>query len=301
MDADWYEDPLGRYDGRFFDGENWTARVSADGVLETDDEFPAAPAVSPVAPAPQPEAARSARPEAGTESPVRVVAVVDESLVDDRPTASPKGARQREKQRRLARMMLALLVGLALLVFAIDFFTRSDLDQSQTDRVEDLEAGSAFDGDLEDLDIDQLEVDAPEGAVDPRQEFDPSETIEIGSLNIVNGSSALANLVDWHQRYTDGRGIALGPDAGCWFGQLGGAAVQVAHCGPVAGSADTEYLFDLVPVNFVDVENGQLAQPVVDAVTPDTVIANAVTLIGSADGPAAPDGLTQTRGERGNN
>jgi len=39
MEPDWYEDPLGRYDGRFFDGESWTARVSDGGVLGHDPDF----------------------------------------------------------------------------------------------------------------------------------------------------------------------------------------------------------------------------------------------------------------------
>lgn len=40
MEADWYVDPLGRYDGRFFDGEDWTDQVSDSGVLATDPDWP---------------------------------------------------------------------------------------------------------------------------------------------------------------------------------------------------------------------------------------------------------------------
>lgn len=56
MDADWYVDPLGRYDGRFFDGESWTDQVSAGGNLaidldwtpEASDEQLAPPAASTI-------------------------------------------------------------------------------------------------------------------------------------------------------------------------------------------------------------------------------------------------------------
>ena len=39
MDADWYVDPLGRFDGRFFDGESWTERVSDKGTAAIDSDF----------------------------------------------------------------------------------------------------------------------------------------------------------------------------------------------------------------------------------------------------------------------
>lgn len=318
MDADWYEDPLDRYDGRFFDGENWTAEVSDDGVLKIDEDFPPAgdeftdeftdefgdadreaPAVAPVT------GPSTTRAITASESPVRVVAVLDESVVARRATSVTTAPTEpAEPAGRSSRLwLLAGLLAFALALVAVFYFTRSDapeLDQDQADRVEDLEAGSGVDGvALEDLDVDALEVDAPEGISDPQDRFDPSEMIQIGSLSVVNGSSVLADLVAWHERFADERDVVLGDNHGCWFGQLAGAAVQVAHCGPVSGSADTEYFFDLVPVDFVDVEEGQLAQPIVDAVTPNTVIPNAVTLIGSADGPAPPEGLTETRGERG--
>ena len=39
--ADWYVDPLRRFDGRFFDGFQWTDQVSCDGLLQTDSNWPA--------------------------------------------------------------------------------------------------------------------------------------------------------------------------------------------------------------------------------------------------------------------
>ena len=39
MEADWYVDPLGRFDGRFFDGESWTERVSDNGTAAIDPDF----------------------------------------------------------------------------------------------------------------------------------------------------------------------------------------------------------------------------------------------------------------------
>lgn len=302
MDADWYEDPLGRYDGRFFDGESWTAEVSDGGALSIDEDFPPSadgsqeqvvPAVAPIS------TSTTVRATPGSESPVRVVAILDESLV-----ARPVEERREitEPEGRSRTWLVAGLLAVAALL-AVIFLTRSngtDLDPDQADRVEDLQAGTGGDGvDLDELDVDALDVDAPEVMLDPDAVFDPSDVVTVGTLNVVNGSSMLAALVEWHQGFATGRGVRLGADHGCWFGELGTAAVQVAHCGPVGGSADTEYLFDLVPVDFIDIEEGQLAQPVVDAVMPDTVIANAVTLIGSADGPAPPESLTQTRGERG--
>lgn len=47
MIADWYVDPLGRFDGRFFDGVDWTDQVSDGGHLLLDPDWPpATPAVN---------------------------------------------------------------------------------------------------------------------------------------------------------------------------------------------------------------------------------------------------------------
>jgi len=94
MDADWYEDPLGRYDGRFFDGQGWTERVSSDGTSQVDPDFPPvfdnpAAAVAPV----RRELPRHATTAA--ESPVRTVAVLDDTdLASPAPAVQPSRSRQ---------------------------------------------------------------------------------------------------------------------------------------------------------------------------------------------------------------
>ena len=169
-----------------------------------------------------------------------------------------------------------------------------ELDSEQEARVEDLEAGGSV-GDLGAEAIEELEVDASIVAVGPGTPFALSEAIEVGSLRIINGESVLVALADWHQGFAAQRGIELGPLASCWFGQLGGAAVQVAHCGPVGGSADSEFLFDSVPLLFEDTTAGLVAQPVVNAAMTDAVLANALTLVGrkSTPPPLSLEGATQ--------
>lgn len=297
MDADWYEDPLRRFDGRFFDGQKWTERVSENGALRVDPDFPpaltepfsepskpealsdasTAPAVVPVTPP------RRLQASLMQESPARTVAVLTDPDGVDVATA---------RNRTPAIWGLAGLIA-ALLVAGLLIWDRGqtnvvaepvDLDQDQEARVQDLEAG----GDLEEIEpdtIEQLEVDAPAGTVDSSATFDAAEIIEVGGLQVVNGASLLADLATWHQGFAAERGITLDPAASCWFGQLGGAAVQVAHCGPVSGTETTEFVFDSVPLVFEESDAGQIAQPVIDAVTADAVLANALTLVGSPDHP----------------
>ncbi len=45
MSSGWFVDPLGRFDGRFFDGTQWTNQVSSDGSAAIDPDWP--PAASP--------------------------------------------------------------------------------------------------------------------------------------------------------------------------------------------------------------------------------------------------------------
>lgn len=309
MDADWYADPLGRFDGRFYDGESWTERVSSDGRLVTDPDFASPPSQHQVAPVldepssdPAVEAVATTRPLRASlvkESPVRTVAVLDESVL-----GGPGGLRPNR-----TKMVLALVVLIVALAFVAFLLLRSDetpsqvvaepvdLDADQEERVEDLEAGGFSDAKPEV--IEELEVDAPAEAVDQGATFGANEMVEVGALRVVNGASMLRDLEDWHRGFAAERGIELTADAGCWFGQLGGAAVQVAQCGPVGGSAETEFLFDLVPLLFEDVNGRQIAQPFVDAVTTDAVLANALTLVGSADSAAPPQSLEgATRGDR---
>jgi|GEM_PF-2300342 len=39
MEAGWFVDPLGRFDGRLFDGAQWTDQVSDGGLLSTDPDW----------------------------------------------------------------------------------------------------------------------------------------------------------------------------------------------------------------------------------------------------------------------
>ena len=320
MDADWYVDPLGRFDGRFFDGERWTERVSEDGALVIDHDFltldqaeghdaPAAPDrdefVSGAPAVARVEVGRHLQASLIEESPARVVAVLDESTA--RKPAEPAPARPRERSGRTPIVwgllaLIAALVVAALVLIGNDDSPAGvaaepvDLDREQEARVEDLESGGTIAESPNEL-VEDLEVDAPTGAVAPGSSFDPAEAVDVGGLRIVNGESMLADLREWHLGFAAERGIELAPTASCWFGQLGGAAVQVAHCGPVGGSEDSEYLFDSVPLLFEETTGGQIAQPVVDAVMIDAVLANALTLVGG-DGDAPPLALQETRGER---
>jgi hypothetical protein len=57
IDADWYVDPLGRFEGRFFDGERWTERVSDGGAIAIDPDFIEHGTETPVLSAPSEPAA----------------------------------------------------------------------------------------------------------------------------------------------------------------------------------------------------------------------------------------------------
>lgn len=300
MNADWYIDPLGRFDGRFFDGERWTERVSDDGVLAIDNDFPPAASqfddVASAAPAvKQVHVGRNLQASLIEESPARTVAILDEAVARGRTIDS--GRRSPSSGRApVVWGLLALVAALAVAALVLtgnDDASSSaatqpiDLEPAQEARVQDLESGGLTEESQAEP-IEELEVDAPAGAVAPGTTFDASEAIEVGGLRVLNGESVLADLSQWHAEFAADRGIVLDPLASCWFGQLGGAAVQVAHCGPVGGSEASEFLFDSVPLVFEEDDQGQIAQPVVDAVTVDAVLANALTLVGR-EGDAPPE------------
>jgi hypothetical protein len=324
MDADWYEDPLGRFDGRYFDGTSWTAQVSANGVLEIDADFPqpAVPGLAPTSEAapvgndelPTDEAKPSfttddrpavepievwtpRRASLQAESPARVVAVLEPHEL---PAAAEPEAERNWWPVLLVALVCAAIVGSLFALASRDSSPASeanagqqpqssDLDEEQEQRVEDLEQSGLGDSDTDDATaLEELDVDLPDQLVDSSGTFPPSELVRVGSLQIVNGVSMLEDLADWHEGFAEERDLDLDGSAGCWFGELGGAAVQVAHCGPVGGSADSDFLFDLVPLAFEDVERGQVAQPIVDAVRIDALIANTLELVGAPDGPPPP-------------
>jgi|GEM_PF-899577 len=368
MEADWYEDPLGRFDGRFFDGEHWTAEVSDAGSLRIDPDFASVNAenedlfdVGQSTPAVEPIAGSSRR-EISTstaESPARVVAVLDESLISQGSNDAPAAADTRQdaarspKNSRWRWLLAGLLVVGAAIGLAV-FASRGDdepavepaaLDEDQEARVEDLVDGGLND-ELDPDDIQELEgavpeddvsddaapeedspeeaapevdeqdepeatepdatepdatepdatepdatepdatepdptepeIDRPEGAVDSSTTFDDEETLALGSLQIVNAESLLAALGNWHQDFVADTDVILGPDARCWLAERGGAADLNVYCGPV-GFNDDVALYDVVPLDFEDVADGQVVQPVLDAVETDIQLPRGVTLI----------------------
>ena len=294
MEADWYVDPLGRFDGRFFDGESWTERVSDNGTAAIDPDFSSTtvaaidesdlldqPMQAAGAPAATPLHLGASLME---ESSARVVAVLDPSVVGG---PSVEGG----SRAPVLWGLLALIAALAVAVLLLWDHDRSgvvavpvELDQEQEARVQDLEEGGII-GQVELDAIEALEVEPPSGSIGQGAGFATSETIEVGSLRVLNGTRVLDELGIWHQQFAVERGVVLDETASCWFGQLGDAAVQVVHCGPVGGSANTEFLFDAVPLLFEDIAGGQIAQPVVDAVQSDAVLANALTLVSNRDNP----------------
>jgi len=306
MDADWYVDPLGRFDGRFFDGEQWTERVSDAGALREDPDFPPAalteerglpfePFVSESAAVAPLHVDRHLRASLMQESPGRVVAVLDDSVRNPAPYTTDAPAARKSRRGLIVWVLLALIT--ALVVAGLVLLTNDDspadpraesvqLDRAQEARVQDLEASGVDDGTSAES-IEELDVDVAPGAVVPGASFDPAETVQVGRLQVLNGQSMLADLQIWHREFAAERGVELRSSASCWFGQLGGAAVQQAFCGPVGGSLDTEFVFDSVPVLFEETSGGQVAQPVLDRATVDTVLANALTLVGR-DGDPSP-------------
>jgi len=214
MNADWYIDPLGRFDGRFFDGERWTERVSDDGVLVIDTDFPpaasqfddaasAAPAVKQV------HVGRNLQASLIEESPARTVAVLDEAVARGR-TIEP---RQRSSWSGRAPVVWGLLALVAALAVAALVLTGNDdasssavaqpidLEPAQEARVEDLESGGLTEQSQAEP-IEELEVDAPAGAVAPGTAFDASEAIDVGGLRVLNGESVLVDLRQWHSEFT---------------------------------------------------------------------------------------------------
>ena len=297
MDADWYVDPLGRYDGRFFDGQMWTERVSSDGRLTLDPDWPPReePAVAPL------DHRGPRRATTLAESPVRTVAVLD-----DLPVANSDRTESRRLATRRAWVMLAAIAALVAIVVLMIVTNNGD---NQSGTLADQPVSEPIDlDDLEDLEPLEglVEEEAPVVdttdqtglAVDPAADFAPSERIDVGALTVVNGESVLLALEAWHRGAVGARDITLASGAGCWFGELGGAAVQTVQCGPVAGTADTEYLYDLVPLRMAEIDAGHVAQPVVEAVTVNTVLANGLDLVGRRNGPPPPVNQ-DNRGDRG--
>jgi len=302
MDADWYEDPLGRYDGRFFDGEAWTKQVSADGTLATDPDFPpsaitsGAASVDPVVASPAVEALPvpvATRASTADESPARVVAVLDERVMQDE-----KPPRRGRDWRWLAVVAAAVAVAvLAGLVWgrSTETATPVALDAAEEDRVEDL-LGEA-DVDLAEPTVGELEVATAAPVDPPANQVDPTDAVEVGRLQVANGRQILEQVQVWHRSETELRGIDLNADAGCWFGSEGDAAVQSAYCGPV-GNDDDRILFDQIPLLLRQIDGELFALAAVDDYEVDIELPSSLELIGHRDGTPPPATMPARRGDR---
>lgn len=377
MNADWYVDPLGRYEGRFFDGEEWTAQVKERGRLVVDPDWDRAPegdsdeditadfeitgtdahvpaepivgtpefvedqaaAVAPVMPAAVADAVvASGEPDYQTESPARQVAVLESPIepVAETPAdgamagvtdAEPSGSRRWLYLVGAGILIVGLLLALLPRLFGSDDVADADdgsveaveIDEADgtglpvtdtdgddgeptEDATEPVDADGAVEADgtaenaqgtTEATEGDDSDGDDEAAATDPETTPDTSEDpapvttgdgIGVGSLTILNGTPVLRDLEIWHASSLTDRDVELGDSAGCWFGSIGEAVVQNAHCGPVAATPGAEPRFDLIPLRFEDIEDGVIqVRPITDAVVIDAVLPNGLDLVG-ADG-----------------
>ena len=100
--ADWYPDPSGRFQFRYWDGETWTGHVSTDGKTDWDPPGDAAPEASAEAAtgddsawAPQAEAEAAAEPEPAVEpAPAEEPAAAEPPAAEQpaEPVAEPEPA-----------------------------------------------------------------------------------------------------------------------------------------------------------------------------------------------------------------
>jgi len=267
--------------------KNATDEDAASDVDHDDDHVPEfatsdRPAVEPLrSPAPR-------RASLLAESEGRTVAVLND---DDMGLLQPSTERS-WKPWLLAGIGGAVLVAALLFLasrnggsdVAVSEDSAVELNADQEQRVQDLERGGSLQSeDIEEF--EELEVDAPIGVVDPQGLFDEADKIAVGEWDVLNGASLLTELEGWHMRFAAGRGVQLGADAGCWFGELGGGVVQGVHCGPVGQSTNGESLWDFVPVAFEDATGGKVAQPVVDAPRIDDVLSGPLKLVGLGEPP----------------
>ncbi len=80
MNADWYADPLGRFEGRWFDGFDWTRRVSDKGFEAVDPDWPTSGPASPPL------------PSVGSAHVVGSPSISATNVRDEKPTAINLGA-----------------------------------------------------------------------------------------------------------------------------------------------------------------------------------------------------------------
>ena len=387
MEPDWYVDPLGRFEGRYFDGEQWTDQVKLDGRLAADPDFPpaeqamaasaessasadafstaavvegvapeqpvgagavgpddrsetdwnaAAAAVTPIATSTT--ASQTPEPsqiDYSVESPARPVAVLGDEADKHLPAFQPKdhefdlGPDEKPSGRKwvvlLGLALLAVLLAALLLPRLFDSdgdiadpvdgeettaqvddtaATDSDVVGDDTDATADATDDSADDpvGDTApdnqadpDVPDDQAETTEPDQADDGAEE--PTDAapaapaqgaIDVGVLTVDNGNEVLQELRTWHRDFAASRDVELGADADCWFGSIGDAVVQNAHCGPTAQTPGAEPRFDLIPLRFDDIADDVISvTALTDAVVTDAVLPSGLSFSG-ANGTVDP-------------
>lgn len=205
MTPDWYVDPLGRYEGRYFDGEQWTAQVKDRGRLVIDPDWdrpdvdetvdedvaavveaakaddvgfaePVRAAVEPIAPAPVLDPAPALDPidetavasgavDFSQESPARQVAVLDSP--EPAPVSETILADEESSGSRRWLYVLGLaILALALLVILLPRLLGNDEAADSGDEpVAAVDTDEAADEAADDVD------DADEGAL-PATEVD---------------------------------------------------------------------------------------------------------------------------------
>lgn len=296
MEADWFADPLERFEGRFFNGVTWTEQISDNGVLGIDPDWPPAPAGIATASLLQ-------------ESPVRIVAIVDRAALAAQGAAAPTAV-ERRPTRRYVLGLVATLVAIAVAALPFSRSTEGTDDTLEGGRTRAaVENGTAPDDEPAPSPVPTAteppvapaeELTPPEVDGVPRSDggepddLRPDDALVVGGLRFVNGRVVLTDLAAWHESFAAKRGLELGAEASCWFASLGSAAVQNAFCGPVGGTAATAWLFDVVPLVFEDRGEGLIAQPIVGATRSEVALPSGLHLTGPVDPPRQLEG----RGER---
>lgn len=253
-----------------------------------------------------------------SESPTRQVAVLsdDSAHAGASDGSLDFGGDSRSKRWIYVLGALALAVALALVLLPRLFGGDADVAEpveaddvavqpDDVDRADDSADGPADEGasDLELLPADEgdtpdSEIEAVDGddtsddtsganpepadtAGEPERVPAGPDSIIVGGLDVLNGKPSLTDLTAWHRSSLGAAAASLPDDATCWFGRLGDAVVQNAHCGPVAASTPEEVRFDLVPLKFEDISDGVIqVRALTDAVISDAALPNGLILVG---------------------
>lgn len=105
--ANWYVDPLGRFQGRFFDGNEWTDKVSLHGRLATDPAWP--PTAEPVQPVLQADVEATPAQTAGVSGSAEAVSTAAPERragIDRRQVNLPGAPNRRVGDRRQPELVI---------------------------------------------------------------------------------------------------------------------------------------------------------------------------------------------------